>query len=197
MRRGFKAEAERVAASVRSELGLGLRDRLDPMLLANHLSIPVVGVLELASKFPVGNFHRYFSAVDPDSFSAITIFRGYHRLIVHNDAHHPNRQASNLAHELSHTLLEHEPAPLADPGGHRFWNAEVEEEATWLGAALLLPRDAAFAMVKTGLTTPDVAAHFGVSEDLCQWRIRQTGVLLQLQRGTRWSGARRRRPSTR
>lgn len=194
MRRGFKAEAERVAACMRSELGLGLRDRLDPMVLADHLSIPVVGILELGSRFPMGNFHHYFSSVDPDSFSAITIFRGYHRLIVHNDAHHPNRQASNLAHELSHTLLEHEPAPLADSGGQRFWNAEVEQEATWLGAALLLPRDAAFAMVKAGWKSPSIASHFGVSDDLCQWRILQTGILVQLQRATRWSRGRRRRP---
>lgn len=190
MRRGFKAEAERVAASARSELGLGLQDRLDPMVLATHLSIPVVGLLELGRKSPTKSFHGYFSSVDPDSFSAITIIRGYHRLIVHNDAHHPNRQASNLAHELSHTLLEHEPAPLTDSEGQRFWNGEVEQEATWLGAALLLPRDAALAMVKSGWPTPRIASHFGVSDDLCQWRIRETGILVQLQRTQRWSRGR-------
>lgn len=186
MRRGFKAEAERIALALRAEIGLRLADRLDPMSLARHLAIPVFGLSVIARAAPANSFCHYFSTVDPDSFSAITISRGYRRLIVHNDAHHPNRQRSNLAHELSHTILGHELAPLADFHGHRFWNGDMEREATWLGAALLVPRDAALAMVKSGKSTAVIASHFGVSEDLCTWRIRQTGILVQMERARKW-----------
>ncbi len=187
MKRGFKAEAERIATSLRTELNLAFDDRLDPMDLADHLAIPVLGLSALTRKAPVNGFRDYFSRIDPDSFSAITIFHGYRRFIVHNDAHHPNRQTSNLSHELSHTILEHEPAPVANAEGQRFWNAEVEQEAIWLGAALLVPREAALAMIRSGRLPVEIAAHFGVSEELCSWRIHQTGILLQVERAKQWS----------
>jgi Zn-dependent peptidase ImmA (M78 family) len=69
---------------------------------------------EAANHVQRTSFLRYFSQIDTDSFSAVTVFRGYRRLIVHNENHHPHRQASNLAHELSHTLLEHEPSPVSE-----------------------------------------------------------------------------------
>jgi Zn-dependent peptidase ImmA (M78 family) len=186
MRWGFKAEAERIAVGLRREMGLRVSDRLDPTDLAKHLAIPVLGLSTIAQAVPGNGFGRYFSAVDPDSFSAITLVQGHRRLIVHNDAQHPNRQRSNLAHELSHTILEHEPAPLVNVDGKRFWDGEMEREATWLGAALLVPRDAALAMVRSGRSLEVMAGHFGVSEELCAWRIRQTGILVQLERTRKW-----------
>jgi Zn-dependent peptidase ImmA (M78 family) len=82
-------------------------------------------------------FSHYFSAIDPNSFSAVTIFVGnYRRLIVYNENHHPHRQASNIAHEISHTLLEHVPTAIVGSNGQRFWVSEMEQEANWLGAAL-------------------------------------------------------------
>ena len=157
------------------------------MDLADHRAIPVLGLSALPRTALVNGFRDYFSTTDTDSLSAITILQGYRRLIVHNDTHHPNRQASNLSHELSDSILEHEPAPLANAEGQRFWNAEVEQEATWLGAALLVPREAALAMIRSGRLAPEIAAHFGVSEELCSWRIRQTGILLQVERARVWS----------
>lgn len=187
MRRGFKAEAERIGADLRMEMRLALNDRLEPKDLAKHLAIPIVGLRGLAIVLSANGFVHYFSIVEPDSFSAITISQGYRRIIVHNDSHHPNRQRSNLAHELSHTILEHEAAPLADDDGQRFWDGEMEREANWLAAALLVPRDAAFTMVRSRKSFAEIAAHFGVSEELCTWRIRQTGILVQLTRATRWT----------
>ncbi|MBZ5549323.1 MAG: ImmA/IrrE family metallo-endopeptidase [Acidobacteriia bacterium] len=181
MKRGFKTLAERIATEMREELDLSDDARLEPLELAEHLAIPVLSLRQVSRAAPKNLFSQYFAVTDPDSFSAITIFRGYNRVIVHNENHHPNRQASNLAHEVSHSLLEHEPTPVANKNGQRYWNAQVEEEATWLGAALLVPRAGALSMVKSDWTVQDIAVHYGVSESLCRWRIGQTGIAYQVQ----------------
>lgn len=185
MKRGFKAGAERIADETRSELCLDETERFDPLSLARHLAIPVLTLANLAVLAPGNSFEHYFSVMDLDSFSAVTVFRGTRRLIVHNENHHPNRQASDLSHELSHTLLEHLPTPVAGKDGRRYWNPEVEEEAAWLGAALLLPRNGILRMVKAGCSVIDIAASYAVSESLCMWRIRQSGVHQQAERWRR------------
>lgn len=190
MRRGFKAEAERIATDTRLELGLKCADRLDPIDLAKHLEIPVVTMRELESQNGgSSDFRLYFSASDPDSFSAVTIFvRDYRRMIVHNENHHPHRQASNIAHEISHTLLEHVPTAVVGSDGQRFWDSEMEQEANWLGAALLVPREGALQLARDGATITEISAHYEVSESLCCWRVAQTGILQQLERTKRWYG---------
>jgi Zn-dependent peptidase ImmA (M78 family) len=186
VRRGFKSHAERIAAETRAELRLDCTQRLVPARLADHLEIPVFTMSEAAKQVQRTSFVRYFSQIDTDSFSAVTVFRGYRRLIVHNENHHPHRQASNLAHELSHTLLEHEPSPVSKANGERYWDSEMEEEATWLAGALLIPRDGALTMARSGGTIETIAAHYGTSETLCRWRIRQCGVDKQVERWRAW-----------
>jgi Zn-dependent peptidase ImmA (M78 family) len=182
VRRGFKSGAEQIAAEVRAELKLDGDGRLDVHKLAEHLAIPVLTLRDVAQVAPRNFFVRYFSQIDRDSFSAVTVFCGYKRCIVHNESHHPHRQASNLAHEISHTLLEHEPTPIADDEGQRYWDPEVEQEASWLGAALLVPREGALAMLKAGSAIERIASRFAVSDALCQWRIRQSGIDKQAER---------------
>ena len=186
MKRGFKASAERIAAEVRSELGLKGDGQLDVWKLAQHLAIPVWTLGDVARLAPGNSFVRYFTVIDPDAFSAVTVFCGYKRYIIHNENNHPNRQVSDLAHEISHILLEHRPAPVADRDGRRCWDAELEEEASWLGAAVLVPREGALAMCKSRCTAAQIALHFGVSELLCQWRIRQSGIDRQAERWQRY-----------
>lgn len=182
MKRGFKTEAERISIEIRSELNLNDEARLEPLELAEHLAIPVFNLREASKAAPRNLFSQHFATAEPDSFSAITIFRGYERIIVHNENHHPNRQASNLSHEVSHSILEHEPTPLATADGQRYWDAEVENEANWLGAALLVPRNGALSMAKLDWTIQEIAEHYGVSKSLCRWRISQTGIAYQVQR---------------
>lgn len=189
MKRGFKAEAERISAETRLELGLGGADRLDPIDLAKHLEIPVLTMKELRCHNGSADFCNYFSYTNPDSFSAVTIFFGmYRRMIVHNESHHVHRQASNISHEISHILLEHVPTAIVGSNGQRFWNSEMEQEATWLGAALLVPRQGALQMARDGATAIEIAVHYGVSESLGTWRVAQTGILHQLERSKRWYG---------
>jgi Zn-dependent peptidase ImmA (M78 family) len=185
-RRGFKTEAERIAAEVRSELGLRPIDALDVNTLAEHFGLPIVPISRFDRDHARPEFLNVFQVREPDSFSALTLFTGTARLILHNDAHHPHRQKSDIAHEISHCLLEHQPAPVVSDEGCRHWNAVMEAEADWLGAALLVPRDGGLTWAKRGQNLDQIAEHYGVSEGLCRWRLHQTGVIQQLERLSRW-----------
>lgn len=188
-RRGFKAEAERIALDARSELGLSATDPLDVFAVAEHWGIPVIPMSALADGHRTNGFRMLFRTREQDSFSAVTIFNGPVRLIVHNDSHHPYRQSSNIAHELSHCILEHEPTSLRDhDSGCRDWNATCEAEADWLGGTLLIPREGGLYYVKKGWEIREIARHFRVSEQLARWRINQTGTLQHAQRfARRWA----------
>jgi hypothetical protein len=119
MRRGFKTEARAISREVRGELGLRPIDPLDPRALAEHLSIPVVPLSELPG---CSEASFYFGAVEPEAFSAVTVFQGRYRTIVHNDVHSAGRQHSNISHELAHGLLNHAPQPALDELGCRYWD---------------------------------------------------------------------------
>lgn len=186
MRRGFKAEAERIAAEVRSEMSLQPTDRLDPLSLAGHLGVSAVRVRDLHGHATRLDLLLLFAGTERDAFSALTLFVGTSRLIVYNDAHAATRRASNIAHEIAHCLLEHEPGPAVSAEGCRVWNETMEKEADWLGAALLMPRDGALGLLAGGLAIDAVARNFGISDDLARWRINQTGVALQIRRMRRW-----------
>ncbi len=166
MRRGFKAEARATANQVRAELGLKQIDCLDPHDLARHLCIPVVPLSQLADCEEAA---AYFANVEPRTFSAVTVFAGKHRTIVHNDAHLLGRQHSNISHELAHGLLGHTPTPALDDRGCRFWNQDLEDEASYMGAALLVTVQAALHVVRRDMTLRSASTLYGVSDALMTW----------------------------
>ncbi len=182
-RRGFKTEANSTAAEVRGELGLGSMDALDPHRLARHLAVPVTALSELTDEENVGV--AYYLNEEPTAFSAITVFWGTRRRIVHNDAHVLSRQRSNLAHELSHALLIHEPTPALDDLGCRLWNQDIEDEASWLAGVLLFPEDAAVFVARQRWSVESAAEHFGISTQMVNWRLRMTGALKRVERTQR------------
>jgi IrrE N-terminal-like domain len=184
LRPGFKADAERTAELVRSDLGLGPLDRLDCFGLAEAWGIPVVSLGELredgASDASISRL------MSPDAgFSATTVVVGPRRLIVYNPRHGPGRKASSLAHELAHVILEHEAAPAIGVGGCRHWDGRQEAEADWLGSALLVPRAGALAWMLESDDIDAGASNFGVSVELFRWRINHTGVVKQVEKEKR------------
>jgi Zn-dependent peptidase ImmA (M78 family) len=180
--RGFKTHAERISMEMRGELGLEAEDRLDPILLAEHLAIPVLGLRALAAFGASRDVIAHFYGPGSGDFSAATVFRGSRRGIVLNDRHALTRRASSLAHEISHVLLEHEPRPIRGADGCRDWTPEAEREASWLGAALLVPRPAAVLIARSGESSAVAAARMGVSLDLMDWRLSETGARVQALR---------------
>jgi Zn-dependent peptidase ImmA (M78 family) len=179
LRRGFKAEANSTADEVRGELGLGFFDPLDPSELAAHLDIPVIGLSELSE---AATSVEHLIEVEPSAFSAITVFRGTRRLIVHNDRHAPGRRNSDVTHELSHGLLLHPPTPALDHRGCRDWNQDIEDEAEWLSGVLLVPERAALAVVRGHHILEEAAEHFGVSAQMMRWRLNATGAHKRVSR---------------
>ncbi len=180
VRRGFLAEAERLAADVRRcDLGLGVHDRLDPRALADEHGIPVHPITDLIAEGADPAAIRQLTITDRRSFSAGTVLVGRTRLIIFNPAHSDGRQANSLAHELAHLFLEHTPGPAIGPGGCRVWDQEMEEEANVLAATLLVPRDAALVCARIGLPHLVGAARFGVSADVMQWRTNSSGAAFQ------------------
>jgi hypothetical protein len=179
LRRGFKAEAERFALSLRAELGLAVTDRLDCIALAAHLEIPVVSLQELRQDGADSkSIARLMSR--SSGFSALTICEGTRKLIVYNPRHPTTRRANSVVHEVSHIVLEHPPAPALGEGGCRYWDSRLEDEADWQAATLLVPRDGAFSWLRAGGGLTDGAENFGVSVALFRWRVHHTGVARQL-----------------
>lgn len=188
LRRGFKTEANEHSRELRAELGLVPHAPLSPWALAEHLGIPLMCLSELARAEPAAV--RYLTRTASNVFSAATLFSGYRRLIVYNDAHHPRRQAADLAHEISHGLLGHPPAPILDEFGCRQFNRTHEEEANWLGPALLVSEEAAIHIVEQRMTITAAVGIYGVSRDLITMRIGVTGAQRRVERraGRRLAG---------
>ena len=176
LRRGFKAEANRIALTVRSRLRLEPASPLDPWAVCEHFEIEVIRLSELTD--PAGRqAGHHFLHAEPEAFSAVTLEGACRRVIVHNDAHRPVRQRSNLAHELAHCFLGHPLAPVLRGDGGRNRGAEIEEEAAFLGGSLLITNEAAHHIVASGLGV-SAAAVYGVSRDMLAYRLRVSGATI-------------------
>lgn len=182
MRRGFKAQAERLATERREAFGLSCRDRLEPKKFLQSIGIIVWTPEDIPDLEPA-----YLSQLvehDPDSWSGITLKEGAATAIIINSAHHVNRQTSTLMHEWAHIELRHRPsrADRSESGLLLLsdYPREFEEEADWLAGAILAPRDGLLQHLRAEHDETSVARHFGISDDLARWRIRMTGIKRQL-----------------
>jgi len=183
LRRGFKAQAERNAAAARAALGLAEVAPLDPWAYAEHLHVSVFDFAALGLEHEV---IRQLTETDVSSWSALTLQEGGVFAIVINPAHVKVRQRNDLAHELSHILLRHVPTRV-DVAPSRLlllsdYSDEQEQEADWQAGALLVPRDGLVSLRSRKQSVAAIAEHFGVSTTLCEWRLRMTGVDVQMRR---------------
>jgi len=179
-RRGFKAHCERLSVEEREGLGLKAWAPLDPLVLAAEHGVPVVTFVELSphTNRPTTIAHLV-SGAGSDAVSAFTVCQGSRRLIAVNPNHSLPRQASSIAHELSHILLEHDPdQTMPDKGifSDRAWTPAMEAEASWCGGVLLLPRPAAVVFARNPSQRDQLQARYGVSEEMIEWRLRVTGA---------------------
>jgi hypothetical protein len=69
-----------------------------------------------------------------------------------------------------------EEAPCAGPARLPLWNQDIEDEANWLGATLLIPGPAARAAARRRLSHEQVADKFGCSTEMARWRMNMTGA---------------------
>lgn len=182
LRRGFKTWCENAAASYRRDLGLTRGAPLDPLILARHLGVLVWSPDEVPGLKQ--DVISHLTVDDPDSWDAVTIEAEGMVVIILNSSPDPGRRNNSLAHELSHIILEHEPAHVFHtPDGHMMmneYNAVHEEEANCLSGTLLLPREALLQAIRQGMSDSAMAKHFGVSTALLRMRRNTTGVDKQL-----------------
>lgn len=174
LRRGFRREAEEYAQEFRAELGLRDYDPLDPRLLAEHLGI-CVHALSKQPDVPEA-VKEHFARGGNSDFSATTLADGTYREIIHNDFQHPNRQNSNIIHEISHILLGHPPRPPMRNDSCMNFDASMEKEASELGFTLLVPKVAALYTVENCRDLQAACRFYGVSLSLLQYRIRITNA---------------------
>lgn len=180
LRRGFKSEAERIARRVRAELGVGAAQPITPEALGELLGIEIRAGDELIPRERFVELER----IQPGAFSACTFRPSTERVVVvYNPLSAKSRRRSDLAHELAHTLLDHELSRIEKLGDVTFLSCDPiqEEEAAWLSGCLLLPRALLLAEVHMGSDAEDIARKFGVSEGMAQYRLNVTGVARQNQ----------------
>lgn len=171
-----------MSEDARRDMGLSLTDVLDPWVYASALGVDVIG----ADALDIPQQHRrQLFEVDPSSWSGMTLGHGEATMVVLNTAQARVRQCSTLMHELSHIRLSHAPASvqMSESGMLLLsdYSDAQEEEADWLMGALLLPRAALLALRSRGLGADQIADQFHVSDELCRWRLRMTGVETQMR----------------
>lgn len=186
MRYGFKTQAEKASAAARTALKIGSLEPLDSHRYAKHLGVLV---LDFTSLDLSANAARQLTVTDSDSWSAMTLREGERLVVVLNPSHARTRQQSDLMHELAHIELRHTPTRVdVSKSGLLLlsdYSDDQEQEADWYAAALLLPRAGVMQFRRRRKTVTEIAGYYGVSEALCEWRLRTTGVDIQLQRA--WS----------
>jgi hypothetical protein len=182
--RGFKSWCETTALLQRKTIGLAATEPLNPSRLAKLLGVEVMRAEEVPGVD--SDMLQVLLSEDPDSWSAITVSVGRRDLIIVNSSHSGGRPASDLTHELSHILIGHIPArvDITEDGLLilNTYDKNQEEEANWLAASLLLPREALFDIRRRRLTDTVASREYGVSVAMLRFRFNVSGVDFQLNR---------------
>jgi Zn-dependent peptidase ImmA (M78 family) len=190
MRRGFKSEAERLAASIRERHGCG-DDEPPPLgAVAEALGVEIIPADRLVDLARL----EELESLQADAFSAATFRRpNGRRVVVYNPLHAIGRTRSNQAHEIAHIILNHNVRTIERVGSLNFLtcNVEQEEEADWFGGCLLLPRALLLKAAFNGLSAQQIAVTYQTSEPMARFRLNASGVLVQVGRARALKGQRR------
>ncbi|MFC4950937.1 ImmA/IrrE family metallo-endopeptidase [Pseudonocardia sp. GCM10023141] len=195
MRRGFKAEAERHAASLRASIDCSDRESPNLAKIAVHLRVAVLPADQLLD----GGIDDLLALhqAQAGAFSAATLSPpGKRRVVVYNpvnfegryltpaEAKLDGRTRSNVAHEFSHMILGHEVRQVQKITEHYFFtcNPEQEEEANWLAGAILLPRPLLIDAARHGLTDAQTATMHNVTAEMARFRMNTSGAKMQVAR---------------
>ena len=176
--RGFKAKAERESLQLRRELGLAPTQALDLTRLAAHLQVEIVSAADLVDVTRLEELER----IQAYSFSAATFTVKERTFIVTSPLRTAARQASDIAHELSHVRLGHELSEIREISGvpFRTCRPDEEEQSTSFGGTLLLPRPLLVAAARQGLGPQQIAEKYNVTLEMARFRYNSTGVRNQV-----------------
>jgi Zn-dependent peptidase ImmA (M78 family) len=180
LRRGFKAEAERIAIAMREEIGLSAHDALPAAALAKHLEIRIMTPDEIPGMD--SQLRKTLLEDYKGNWSAGIYIKNNRKYILHNPTHSSARQESNLMHELAHALCGHELKELATVLTNciiplRDYDVVQEAEAECLGGCLQLPQKALIHHVHYKKKDhSEIAQLFNASIKMVSFRISTTGI---------------------
>ena len=182
LKRGFKANAEKLAIEFRAKLNKQPHEALCAFDLASHLEIP----LRTPSDFGLSKEEIRGLTSSKSGWSALTMKNNSnHYVIIHNSRHSPSRQQSNLMHELAHIICQHDFPNIKLTTDNNFplrhFNKLHEAEAEWLGANLQITRIGLVWCLKRHMSDKEIADYYNASLSMATFRINLTGVRNQFK----------------
>ena len=170
---------EREAQKLRSRLGLGDLDRLDPEQLIgtfDHMVVASAGdAVRHVKNGPVllrTTANRWWATAYKEGDGPW--------LILYNPRQTETRRRASIMEEVAHIVMGHEPSKIApcplSGVPRRTYKASHEKEAYGIGAASLVPFAGLLRLHANGLSHDDVAEHYGVSAELARFRHQITRV---------------------
>lgn len=166
----FKRRCEAIATEIRHVLNLQAFDPLPANQLAVHLDATILQ----PEAFP--NLGEQFQNTLNTSgkWSAVIVCCDPIQ-IVHNPDHTGARRESDLMHEFGHILLKH-PMVEFDADRHPLRRKQYENEATYLGGCLQIPRRGLLWATQCSLSLTQIAEHFKASEEMVLFRSNAFGL---------------------
>lgn len=182
-KRGFKTKAESISLEYRANLNLDPWAPMCAFALATFLKIPIYSPSDFFNS--TSDIEQLCGSDSNDTgWSALIMNNSVGlKMIIHNTQHSPQRQQSNVMHEIAHILCNHEipeqyknmSLPFAMP----YHNDQQEAEAAYLGAALQLSKPCLFWALKRDMTYSNMAEHYNASVEMVKYRINISGVGFQ------------------
>ncbi|MCB9457303.1 MAG: ImmA/IrrE family metallo-endopeptidase [Anaerolineaceae bacterium] len=169
----FRQRCETLAIEWRTKLRRRAFDSLPASVLIEELDAQILTPSELVGLSEIA----VRQLLEKDDWSAGIIWLQPLR-ILYNPCHSPTRHESNLMHEIAHVLLEHPMLPFPMDGSLPTRDPRHEQEASYLGGCLQIPRRALVWAVQSRYSITEIANHFGASEAMVQYRANVTGIQL-------------------
>lgn len=153
---------------------------LNPFDLAHFANLIVLDFDKVQGLSDAAREHLLGPATEAWSGGACTLPNGM-KLVILNPNHGPARTKATLMEEVCHVFLGHQPNRLSivtkDERGkvlNRDYHKADEEEAYGVGAAALVPYASLKRLLLQGKTVREIAAHFRVSRELVEYRMKVT-----------------------
>ena len=172
--RGFKAAANRIAVGLRIQENLAAYAPIDTYALAERVGIAVSPLTAFAESQPEAVAQL---VSDTAAFSALLLSDGHgRRTVILNNTHSISRQNSSMAHEVAHTLLAHPLEVLSVRVDCRDFDGGLEAEANCLAGCILIPNEAAWRIVGSGMDLDSAQEQYGVSRQMLEYRLNVSGA---------------------
>ena len=181
LKRGFKANAERLAKKYREDLNIHPCSPLCAFELAKSFNITVYSITDILSD-PKDIEDLVGISENKSEWSALTMkTQQGNQIIIYNSFNSKARQQSDLMHELAHIICKHERRQTEYdaeiPFGMISFEDVHEEEARYLGATLQLATPCLLWARNKSMSEEEISEYFNASIEMVRFRMNATGVV--------------------